>query len=129
MAAYMNDIMLDGSLDYLIANGKEVHLLSTYSTVYATIKAAGGSMGSFIPTITKLNDGTIGRKADIAAATGIAITTVVPTVDETFINYAVLDTVNLTVLYVGDGTSKILSNGDTVSTPIFSVKIADAITV
>lgn len=130
MTILVTNFLLDADIDLLIANGEKVHLLTAYEDDYATIIGADGSMGNFTPTITKeANEAPKGggQKAKIAAKSGVVIATVVAETDETFTHFAVLDITNTRVLYVGEGTDKILSNGDSISTPDFFYRRPDAI--
>lgn len=123
----INDEVLDSPIDKIIAEGEKVYLLEEAgnSLVFAT--ASSAKLGEFVPSITKADNelGAGGRKGSIAAETGIAIST--GGGDKTFSRYAVVNETNSKVLYVGDGTDKVLSDGDTVSTPIFAIRFNDGV--
>lgn len=126
MTILVSDYLLDASADKLIAEGETVHILPSAETTYANVVAA--SLGSFTPVITK-GDATItggGRKAAIAAATGVAIS-VGGGGNDDFNHYAVVDDTNSRFLYLGEGTSKTLNDGDTISTPIFNINFANGV--
>lgn len=120
MAKYINDTVLDAAIDKIIAEGNLVALFDAYSTDYATINT--NKLGSYVPTLTKADGDVSGRKLNLAAETGVAIT-----VDGNFNNFAILNTTGSTVLYVGNGTTKALTNGDTVDTPSADLEFADPV--
>ena len=115
---FVPDEVLDKPLDDIIANGDLVHLTGeVVSTVtYAQVVAA--SIGSYVPTITKTDEGT-GRKAVLAAKNGVVIdtTTNFAGIDKPFDQFIIVDTVNSKIKYIGIGTNKTLSDTDTVNTP------------
>jgi len=122
MTIYVNDVVLDAPIDKIIAEADTVHIVDAFTSDYATAVAA--SLGSFAPSITKGDSAAngAGRKGIIAAASGIVIGA-----DGDFNHYIVVDNDTNTVLYVGDGTTKSLTNGDTVSTPIFNINFSDGV--
>ena len=128
MTTFINDLVLDASVDYLIANGKQLHLLTTYPADYNAVLA--DSLGSNVPTITKKDnpDAGLGRRAEVAASS-IVIDTATnhAGVDQSVTQYAIVDTVGLTVLAVGDVTPKSYANGDTANIPVLSVNLLDAV--
>ena len=120
MAKFINDIVLDAAIDKMIAEGNLVALFDTYSTDYTTINT--NKLGSYVPVLTKADGDVSGRKLNLAASAGISITAT-----GNFNNFAVLDTVGLTVLYVGNGTTKALTSGDTVDAPTSDLEFADPV--
>lgn len=124
MTILVADEVLDTILDDIITKGNKVHLLTTFSTSYATVVGAN-SIGSYSPTITKgdnPNTG-LGRRGIIAAATGV----VIGSGGGTFTHYAVVDTTNSKILAIGEGTNKPLTDGDTVATPEFYINVLDGV--
>ena len=123
----INDTVLDSPIDKIIADGDKVFLLEAAgnSLTWATVLAA--KIGEFVPTIVKADNelGGGGRKGTISAETGVVIST--GGGDKTFDYYAVVDEAGTTVLYVGDGTNKVLGDTDTVSTPAFAIRFNDGI--
>ena len=122
MTILVSDYLLDSAPDRLIAEGETVHMLPSAETSYAAVVAA--SLGSFSPTIMKGDSSADGggRKAAIAAETGVSVTD-----DGTFNHYAIVDDTNSRFLYLGEGTAKPLTSGDTVSTPIFNINFSDGV--
>lgn len=123
----INDEVLDSPLDKIIAEGDKVFILKAAgnSLDWATVLA--NKIGEFTPTITKADNDLPagGRKGVIQAETGININT--GDGDADFDHYAIVDEGSTKVLYVGDGTTKTLSNGDTVSTPEFAFRVNDGV--
>ena len=115
---FVPDAVLDAPLDDIIANGNLVHLTGevTSAVTYAQVVAA--SIGSYVPTITKVDEGT-GRKAVLAAKNGVTIdtTTNFAGIDKPFDQYIIVDTANSAIKFIGIGTNKVLSDGDTVNCP------------
>lgn len=118
MTKYVNDIVLDAPIDKIITDGDLVLLFDVYSEVYATLNT--NKLGSYVPTITKANGDVSGRKGTLAASTAVSIIA-----NGNFNHYAVVDTVNSVVLYIGDGTVKALNTGDTVDTPVADIEFSD----
>ena len=128
---FVPDEVLDKPLDDIIANGDLVHLTGEVTDTITYAQVVSASIGNYVPTITKANDdaGT-GRKAILAAATGVVIDTSTnfAGVDKPFDQYIIVDTANSKIKFIGVGSNKILSHGDTVNTPVANI-INPAITV
>jgi hypothetical protein len=118
MAKFINDVILDAAVDKVIADADKVILFDSYSTDFATINT--NKLGEYAPTMSKANGDTSGRKAILAAQAAVPITAA-----GNFNNFAVVDTVNSRVLYVGNGTTKPLTIGDKVDTPENDLEFAD----
>ena len=114
---FVPDAVLDAPLDNIIA-GNLVHLTGEVLTTVTYAQVLAASIGSYVPVFSKADSGT-GRKAILAAATGVVIDTATnfASADKTFDQYIIVDTVSLAIKFIGVGTNKLLSNGDTVNTP------------
>lgn len=126
---FIPDELLDLPLDDIIANGDLVHLTPevTVGVSYAQVVAA--SIGSYAPTITKSDLAAGGRKATLAAKNGVVIDTATnhAGADQTFAQYIIVDTANSKIKFVGIGTDKVLSDGDTVNCPAAEIKNPDMV--
>ncbi len=118
MTKFINDSILDAAIDKIIADGNQVVLFDTYSTDYATIQA--NKLGVYTPSLSKANGDVSGRKVIIAADSTVPIVA-----SGDFNNFAIVDTLNNVVLYVGNGTRKPLTVGDTVDTPESDLEFSD----
>ena len=127
---FLNDLALDAQADYIIANANSVHLLTVAPTTYASVLA--DSLGSYAPTITKINYTGVGggRAAAIAAAT-VTIDTATnhAGVDQTVTHYAILDDTTSAIIGVNTITNRVVSNGDTANVPQLLVVATDAISI
>ena len=115
---FVPDEVLDLPLDDIIDNGDLVHLTGEVTSAITYAQVVAASIGSYVPTITKSDEGT-GRKATLAAKNGVSIDTITnfAGVDKSFDQYIIVDTVNSKIKFIGVGTNKTLSDGDTVNTP------------
>lgn len=115
---FVPDAVLDAPLDDIIANGNIVHITGevTSAITYAQVLAA--SIGSYTASISKVDEGS-GRKAILAAENGVTVdtTTNFAGVDKDFDQYIIVDTVNSVIKFIGIGTNKTLSDGDTINAP------------
>ena len=119
---FVPDEVLDKVLDDIIANGDLIHLTGDLlvTSTYANVVAA--SIGSYAPTITKSDEGS-GRKATVEAKSGVVIdtTTNFAGVDKEFSQQVIVDTVNLKIKHIGQGTPKTLSDTDTINAPAYDI--------
>jgi len=122
---------LDLILDDIIADGNMVHLTGevAINVTYAQVVAA--SIGSYVPTITKEDLTAGGRKAVLAAKTGVVIdtTTNFAGADKSFDQFIIVDTVNSKIKFIGIGTQKTLSDTDTVNVPKADINNPDMVVV
>ncbi|GLX86386.1 hypothetical protein tloyanaT_26390 [Thalassotalea loyana] len=119
MTKFIHDEVLDAPIDKIIAEADRVIWIDTFSNDYTTITT--NAIGSYIPTITKANGDTSGRKGTIQASSGISVDA-----DGTFNHFAVVDDDASKVLYVGEaGASKPLTVGDTVDAPATDIEFSD----
>lgn len=110
--------VLDKPLDDIIANGDLVHLTGEVTSAITYAQVVAASIGSYAPTITKADEGT-GRKAVLSAENGVTIdtTTNFGGINKPFDQFIIVDTVNSKIKFIGIGTNKLLSDGDTVNCP------------
>ena len=122
---------LDLVLDDIIANGNLVHLTGELlpTVTYAQVVAA--SIGNYVPVISKSDLGAGGRKATLAAKTGVVIDTNTnfAGADKQFDQFVIVDTANSLIKYIGKGTAKILSDTDTVNAPAANINNPDIVAV
>ena len=122
---------LDLILDDIIANGDLVHLTGVVvpTVTYAQVVAA--SIGSYAPTITKSDLAAGGRKAVLAAKTGVVIDTDTNFggADKSFDQFIIVDTVNSKIKFIGIGTAKTLSDTDIVNVPKADINNPDMVVV
>lgn len=107
MTVYANDLVLDGGIDYLVANGDVVHLMDTYTNVYATVLT--NSFGTFTASLSAADGAVEGRVARLAAEAGVSITA-----DGTLNHYAIVNSGATTVLVVSEADGKVFNTSDTV---------------
>jgi hypothetical protein len=122
---------LDLVLDDIIANGNLVHLTGevTAGITYAQVLAA--SIGNYVPVISKSDLTAGGRKATLAAKTGVVIDTSTnfAGIDKSFDQFIIVDTVNSVIKYIGKGIAKNLSDTDTVNVPAANINNPDIVAV
>ena len=121
MGKLVGDAVLDGALNIIKNTGNLLVALPSEPASYAaanSAKLAETSMASGDYTIA---DGTTsGRRATVAAKTGVSITT-----SGTANHLAILDTVNSRLLYVTTCPSQALTSGGTVSFAAWDIEIRD----
>ena len=119
---FVPDTVLDAPLDNIITNGDLIHLTGDLlvTSTYADVVAA--SIGSYAPTITKVDSGT-GRKASVEAKSGVVIDTDTnfAGADKDYTQIVIVDTVNSVIKHIGQGSLKTLSDGDTVNIPAYDI--------
>lgn len=121
MAKFLNDAVLDAALDHAINNADKIYLFDAYSTDYATINTNKLAEVAVVGgDFTKANGDTSGRKAIVAAKTGVNVTA-----DGNYNHLAIVKSTTSTILAITDGTTKALNNGDTVDIPTFDIEVGD----
>ena len=126
---FIPDELLDLPLDDIIANGDLVHLTPDVLKTVSYAEVVAASIGNYVPSITKSDLATGGRKATLAASAGVFIDTATNYggATQTFSQYIIVDTVNSKIKFIGIGTDKLLSDGDTVNTPASEIKNPDMV--
>jgi len=132
MIIYVNNIILDAGIDLIIAQAAntKVHLMTTTTMPANYAAVIADSIGSFTPTLSKKDNPNAGLGRMLEIATG-SVTVDTATnhagVDQTFNQYALVNTVTSVIYTIGSGTAKLLANGDTANTPVFTLRILDGV--
>ncbi len=115
---FVPDEVLDKPLDDIIANGETVHITGEVTSAITYAQVIAASIGNYPASLSKTDEGT-GRKAVLAAASGVTVdtTTNFAGVDKPFDQYIIVDDTNSKIKYIGKGTNKTLSDGDTINAP------------
>lgn len=122
MAKSVHDDVLDGALNVIKNNCTRMTVCNAEPTTYtqgnATFALADVTMAS--GDFTVANGDTSGRKATVAAKSGVTVDTT-----GTANHVALLDVTNSKLLYVTTCTSQALTAGNTVNCPAWKIEIAD----
>lgn len=122
MAKSVHDDVLDGALNVIKNNCTRMTACNAEPTTYtqgnATFALADVTMASGDFTIA--NGDTSGRKATVAAKSGVPVDTT-----GTATHVALLDVTNSKLLYVTTCTSQALTSGNTVNFPSWDIELAD----
>jgi len=120
MAKWQNDLVLDAALDYISTNATEMYVCSGAGAPIDRAAAITASLiAAVTPTFQANADGDVsGRKLTVDAKADQAITA---TGDATHIALCS----GTTLVYVTTCTTQSLSNGGTVTVPLWDVEFAD----
>lgn len=124
MGKWANDAVMDAALDEIINNATKQVVCSQQPTTYAEANATYALADVTIDSgdFSKANGDTSGRKATVAAQSGVLIDA-----SGNATHIALIDTVNSVLLYVTTCTTQSLTaNGsNTVNIPAWDIEIAD----
>lgn len=119
MAKFSDDSVLDAALDN-IATSTVLHVCSAQPADFAGIAAVSLADVAVDGTDFAKSDGTSGRKTTVAAQSAIPVDT------SGSATHVVLAT-GTTLKYVTTCTAQALTSGNTVSTPAWTIQIADPV--
>ncbi len=121
MAKQVGDAVLDGALNIIRNQGNLMVALPSEPASYAAAQSAKLASVAMAPGDYAIANGlTSGRRATVAAKTGVAITA-----SGTGNHIAILDTTNSLLLYVTTCPSQALTAGGTMSFGAWDIEIRD----
>jgi len=122
MTKFLHDDVLDAQGAYIAANCTRLTVCSTYPTTYAEANATYALADVTVDSadFSQANGDTSGRKCVVAAQTGVTVDA-----SGTYTHLAHLDVANSKILAVTDGTSQVLTAGNTVDIPAHDIENRD----
>lgn len=122
MAKFAADTMLDAALDYVIANGTRYDLCAGQPLTYAEATSTNslGNVALAAGDYTKANGVTSGRRATVAAKSGVSVTTS-GTADHVAITDGVGELIYVTTL----AAAQAVTSGNTADVGAWDIEIAD----